>query len=60
MRKKKHSQIIELLENKNVMSIRELAQALDCTEMTIRRNGKVVARAKLRKDEIKSLNINAL
>ena len=38
MRKKKHSQIIELLENKNVMSIRELAQALDCTEMTIRRN----------------------
>ena len=38
MRKKKHSQIIELLENKNVMSIHELAAALDCTEMTVRRN----------------------
>lgn len=38
MKKKKHSQIIELLENKNVMSIRELAQQLNCTEMTVRRN----------------------
>ena len=38
MRKKRHSQIIELLENKNVMSIRELAQQLGCTEMTVRRN----------------------
>ena len=38
MKKKKHSQIIELLENKNVMSIRELAEKLDCTEMTVRRN----------------------
>ena len=38
MRKKKHSQIIELLENRSVMSIHELAQALDCTDMTVRRN----------------------
>ena len=38
MKKKKHSQIIELLENKNVMSIRELAEQLNCTEMTVRRN----------------------
>jgi len=38
MKKKKHSQIIELLEDKNVMSIHDLALALDCTEMTIRRN----------------------
>ena len=34
--------------------------ALADVQLTIRRNGKVVARAKLRKDEIKSLNINAL
>ena len=38
MKKKTHAQIIELMENKNVMSVRELAQALGCTEMTVRRN----------------------
>ncbi|MFV0527465.1 MAG: DeoR/GlpR family DNA-binding transcription regulator [Lachnospiraceae bacterium] len=38
MRKEKHSRIIEIMENKSVVSIKELAQALNCTEMTIRRN----------------------
>ena len=38
MKKKKHAQIIELMEKKQVISVKELAQTLDCTEMTIRRN----------------------
>lgn len=38
MRKEKHSKIIEIMEQQNVISIKELAQKLNCTEMTIRRN----------------------
>ncbi|MDY3121970.1 DeoR/GlpR family DNA-binding transcription regulator [Suipraeoptans intestinalis] len=38
MRKKRHSEIIEIMETQNVISIRELAQKLNCTEMTVRRN----------------------
>ncbi|MDD3795092.1 MAG: DeoR/GlpR family DNA-binding transcription regulator [Lachnospiraceae bacterium] len=34
----RHSKIIELMENKNVISIKELAEKLECTEMTVRRN----------------------
>ena len=46
MRKEKHSRIIEIMENQNVISIKELAQKLDCTEMTVRRN----------LDELESMN----
>lgn len=38
MRKERHSKIIEIMENQNVISIKELAQKLGCTEMTVRRN----------------------
>lgn len=34
----RHAKIIELMEKKNVISIKELAQELGCTEMTVRRN----------------------
>lgn len=36
--KERHSKIIEIMENKNVISIKELAEQLNCTEMTVRRN----------------------
>ena len=38
MRKERHAKIIEIMENQNVISIKELAQKLGCTEMTVRRN----------------------
>lgn len=38
MRKERHAKIIEIMENQNVISIKELAQKLNCTEMTVRRN----------------------
>lgn len=38
MKKERHSKIIEIMENKNVISIKELAEQLNCTEMTVRRN----------------------
>lgn len=38
MKKERHSRIIEIMENKNVISIKELAEQLNCTEMTVRRN----------------------
>ncbi len=38
MKKNRHSRIIEIMETKNTISIKELALRLDCTEMTIRRN----------------------
>lgn len=38
LKKNRHSQIIEIMEKKNVISIKELAQKTGCTEMTIRRN----------------------
>jgi len=38
MKKDRYSQIIEIMERQNTISIRELAEKLNCTEMTIRRN----------------------
>ena len=38
LKKNRHSQIIEIMEKKNVISIKELAEKTGCTEMTIRRN----------------------
>lgn len=38
MKKERHAQIIELLENKMVCTSKELALELDCSEMTIRRD----------------------
>lgn len=38
LRKGKHAAIIEIMENKQVISIKELSELLDCTEMTVRRN----------------------
>ena len=32
MKKERHSKIIEIMENKNVISIKELAEQLNCTE----------------------------
>jgi len=34
----RHAKIIEIMQNKNVISVRELAEKLGCTEMTVRRN----------------------
>lgn len=34
----RHSKIIEIMQNQNVISIKELAAKLGCTEMTVRRN----------------------
>lgn len=38
MKKERHAQIIELLENGTVCTPKELAEALTCSEMTIRRD----------------------
>ena len=38
LRKSKHAAIIEIMENKQIISIKELAEKLNCTEMTVRRN----------------------
>lgn len=38
MRKNRHSKIIEIMEQQNTISIKELAERLQCTEMTVRRN----------------------
>ncbi len=38
MRKSRHSKIIEIMEKQNVISVKELAELLNCTEMTVRRN----------------------
>ena len=38
MQKERHTKIIEIMEKKNVISIKELAEQLNCTEMTVRRN----------------------
>lgn len=38
MSREKHSKIIELMESKNVISVKELSTLLHCTEMTVRRN----------------------
>lgn len=34
----RHAKIIEIMESQNTISIRELAEKLSCTEMTVRRN----------------------
>ena len=34
----RHEKIIEIMEQQNTISVRELAQKLGCTEMTVRRN----------------------
>ena len=34
----RHAKIIEIMERQNTISIRELAEKLSCTEMTVRRN----------------------
>ncbi len=34
----RHSKIIEIMQNQNIISIRELSEKLGCTEMTVRRN----------------------
>ena len=38
MGKNRHLKIIDIMQEKNVISIKELAKMLDCTEMTVRRN----------------------
>lgn len=38
MKKERHSKIIEIMQSKNVISVKELAEMLNCTEMTVRRN----------------------
>ena len=38
MKKNRHSKIIEIMEKENVISIKKLAELLNCTEMTVRRN----------------------
>lgn len=38
MKKSRHSKIIEIMEKENVISIKRLAELLNCTEMTVRRN----------------------
>ncbi len=38
MNLERHAKIIEIMENKNAVSIKELAAKLGCTEMTVRRN----------------------
>lgn len=38
MKKDRHSKIIEIMQTQNVITIKELADRLDCTEMTVRRN----------------------
>lgn len=38
MIKERHSKIIEIMERQNTISIKELAEKLNCTEMTVRRN----------------------
>lgn len=38
MKKDRHAQIIELLENRTVCTSKELAEELNCSEMTIRRD----------------------
>ncbi len=38
MKKERHSKIIEIMESQNTISIKELAEKLKCTEMTVRRN----------------------
>ena len=38
MNLERHEQIIEILEQQNAVRVKELAQRLKCTEMTIRRN----------------------
>lgn len=38
MQKERHTKIIEIMEKKHVISIKELAGQLNCTEMTVRRN----------------------
>lgn len=34
----RHSKIIEIMQNQNIISIHDLAEKLGCTEMTVRRN----------------------
>lgn len=38
MKKDRHSRIIEIMETQNIITIKELASKLGCTEMTVRRN----------------------
>ena len=38
LQKSKHAAIIEIMEKKEIISIKELAEKLSCTEMTVRRN----------------------
>ena len=38
MNLERHAKIIEIMENKNAVSVKELAAKLGCTEMTVRRN----------------------
>lgn len=38
MKKSRHARIIEIMEKENVISIKRLAELMNCTEMTVRRN----------------------
>lgn len=38
MRKERHARIIEIMQTHNIITIKDLAQQLNCTEMTVRRN----------------------
>ena len=38
MKKERHARIIEIMQNQNIITIKDLAQQLNCTEMTVRRN----------------------
>ncbi|WP_373214677.1 DeoR/GlpR family DNA-binding transcription regulator [Ruminococcus sp. 5_1_39BFAA] len=38
MKKERHAKIIEIMQRQNVITIKELSELLNCTEMTVRRN----------------------
>ena len=38
MKKERHARIIEIMQKENIITIKALAQKLNCTEMTVRRN----------------------
>lgn len=38
MKKERHARIIEIMQKQNIITIKELAEKLNCTEMTVRRN----------------------
>lgn len=38
MKKERHARIIEIMQHQNIITIKDLAEQLNCTEMTVRRN----------------------